>query len=31
MWKGIQGILSDQSDPAEVAEDLQSAYEKSAK
>nr|WP_238351128.1 extracellular solute-binding protein [Kribbella shirazensis] len=31
MWKGIQGILSDQAEPAQVAAQLQSAYEKSAK
>lgn len=31
MWKGIQAILSDQSDPAKVAAQLQTAYEKSAK
>jgi raffinose/stachyose/melibiose transport system substrate-binding protein len=31
MWKGIQGILSGQAEPAKVAAQLQAAYEKSAK
>ncbi|WP_433167045.1 ABC transporter substrate-binding protein [Kribbella sp. CA-247076] len=31
MWKGIQGVLSDQAEPAQVAAQLQAAYEKSAK
>ncbi|MGW1345035.1 ABC transporter substrate-binding protein [Kribbella sp. NPDC002412] len=31
MWKGIQGILSDQAEAAQVAAQLQAAYEKSAK
>jgi raffinose/stachyose/melibiose transport system substrate-binding protein len=31
MWKGMQGLLSDQTTPEKVAAQLQAAYEKSKK
>ncbi len=31
MWKGMQGLLTDQTTPEKVAESLQTAYEKAKK